>query len=45
MDEQFLLAATRYIELSPVEAKLVKRPEQYFPTLSSKKTSIYNKYA
>lgn len=29
MDEQYLLAATRYIELNPVKAKLVKRPEQY----------------
>jgi putative transposase len=31
MDEQYLLAATRYIGLNPVKAKLVKRPEQYFP--------------
>lgn len=29
MDEHYLLAATRYIELNPVKAKLVKRPEQY----------------
>jgi putative transposase len=29
MDEEYLLAATRYIELNPVQAKLVKRPEDY----------------
>ena len=29
MDEQYLLAAARYIELNPVKAKLVRRPEQY----------------
>jgi len=29
MDEQYLLAAARYIELNPVKAKLVKRPGQY----------------
>ncbi|MEN6622698.1 MAG: transposase [Smithella sp.] len=29
MDEQYLLAAARYIELNPVKAKLVKKPGQY----------------
>ncbi|MBN1364870.1 MAG: transposase [Syntrophaceae bacterium] len=29
MDEQYLLATARYIELNPVKAKLVKKPEQY----------------
>jgi hypothetical protein len=29
MDENYLLAATRYIEFNPVKAELVKRPEQY----------------
>jgi putative transposase len=29
MDGQYLLAAARYIELNPVTARLVKRPEQY----------------
>ena len=29
MDERYLLAATRYIELNPVRAKLVKKPEDY----------------
>jgi putative transposase len=29
MDEQYLLTATRYIELNPVSARLVKMPEQY----------------
>ena len=29
MDEAYLLAACRYIELNPVRAKLVKRPEDY----------------
>ena len=29
MDEKYLLAATRYIELNPVKAGFVKRPEQY----------------
>lgn len=29
MDERYLLAATRYIELNPVRAKLVKKPEEY----------------
>jgi hypothetical protein len=45
MDEQFLLAATRYIALNPVKAKLVKRPEQYFPALSSKKPAYIINYA
>jgi putative transposase len=29
MDENYLLAATRYIELNPVKAGLVKSPEKY----------------
>ena len=29
MDERYFLAATRYIELNPVRAGLVKRAEQY----------------
>lgn len=29
MDEHYLLAAARYIELNPVKARLVKKPEQY----------------
>jgi putative transposase len=29
MDEDYLLAACRYVELNPVRAKLVKRPEDY----------------
>ena len=29
MDESYLLAAARYIELNPVKAKLVKAPEEY----------------
>ena len=29
MDEQYLLAAARYMELNPVKARLVKRPGQY----------------
>jgi len=29
MDEQYLLAAARYIELNPVRAKLTKNPEDY----------------
>ncbi len=29
MDEVYLLAAARYIELNPVRAKLVKKPEDY----------------
>ncbi|MEE8445842.1 MAG: transposase [Alphaproteobacteria bacterium] len=29
MDERHLLAAARYVELNPVRAKLVKRPEDY----------------
>ena len=29
MDENYLLAATRYIELNPVKSGLVKRPEEY----------------
>ena len=29
MDERYLLTATRYIELNPVRAGLVDRPEQY----------------
>jgi len=29
MDERYLLAATRYIELNPVRAKLVEKPEDY----------------
>jgi len=37
MDEQYLLAATRYIEFNPVKAKLVKRLKQYFRALLSKK--------
>ena len=30
MDENYLLAATRYIELNPVKAKMVKNPGKYF---------------
>lgn len=29
LDEQYLLAAVRYVELNPVRARLVKRPWQY----------------
>ena len=29
MDEDYLLAACRYVELNPVRAKIVKRPEDY----------------
>jgi len=29
MDEDYLLAACRYVELNPVRAKLAKRPEDY----------------
>ena len=29
MDERYLLAAARYVELNPVRAKLVDRPEAY----------------
>jgi putative transposase len=29
MDESYLLAAARYIEINPVRAKLVNRPEAY----------------
>lgn len=29
MEEKYLLAATRYIELNPVRAKLVKKPDDY----------------
>lgn len=29
MDEQYLLAAARYIELNPVKANLIKKPGQY----------------
>ncbi len=29
MDETYLLAATRYVEMNPVRAKIVKKPEQY----------------
>jgi len=29
MDENYLLAACRYIELNPVRAKLVRRAENY----------------
>jgi len=29
MDERYLLAATRYVELNPVRAGLVKTPEAY----------------
>ena len=29
MDERYLLAATRYVELNPVRAGLVKKPEEY----------------
>jgi len=29
MDEDYLLAACRYVELNPVRAKVVKRPEDY----------------
>ena len=29
MDEKYLLAATRYIELNPVKAGLVSTPEEY----------------
>jgi putative transposase len=29
MDENYLLAACRYVELNPVRAKLVQRPEDY----------------
>jgi putative transposase len=29
MDEQYLLATARYIEMNPVAAKMVQRPEDY----------------
>jgi len=29
MDERYLLAAARYVELNPVRAKLVEKPEVY----------------
>ena len=29
MDEQYLIATARYIELNPVKAGIVKRPEEY----------------
>jgi len=29
MDERYLLAAARYVELNPVRARMVKRPEDY----------------
>jgi putative transposase len=29
MDEQYLIAAARYIELNPVKARIVKKPEAY----------------
>ena len=29
MDEQYLLASARYVELNPVRAKIVKRAEEY----------------
>jgi putative transposase len=29
MDERYLLAATRYVELNPVKCGLVKTPEAY----------------
>ena len=29
MDQEYLLAATRYVELNPVRAGLVKRPEAW----------------
>ena len=29
MDEHYLLAAARYVELNPVRAKLVEKPEDY----------------
>ena len=29
MDENYLLAACRYVELNPVRANMVKRPEDY----------------
>jgi len=29
MDERYLLATARYVELNPVRAKMVRRPEQY----------------
>jgi putative transposase len=29
LDEEYLLAATRFVELNPVRARLVNRPEQY----------------
>lgn len=29
MDEAYLLAAARYVELNPVRAKLVERPRQW----------------
>lgn len=29
MDERYLLTAARYVELNPVRAKMVERPEQY----------------
>ena len=41
MEERYLLAATRYVELNPVRAKLVKKPEQY--KWSSAKAHIRNK--
>jgi putative transposase len=41
MDEQHLLAAVRYIELNPVRAGLVKKPEDY--RWSSAKTRLQGK--
>jgi putative transposase len=41
MDEQHLLAAVRYIELNPVRAGLVKKPEDY--RWSSAKTHLQGK--
>jgi len=41
MDERYLLAATRYIELNPVRAKLVKKAEDY--KWSSAKAHLRNR--